>query len=107
MDDKARRWSIVVAAALPGLALAAFCLVAAHESWLIATHQIAVIPKPVPGMTSAPEVPAARLLPLILGSGALAGVFAYAALKPSKKALLYGYLALALVAGIPYALRLL
>lgn len=107
-SDAARgRWLFVVAAAIPCLALLAFCVIGIHEWWLIGTRQIIVVPTPAPGATSAPEVPAARLVPLILGSGALAAVFAFAWLRGSRRALLGGYLAVGLVIGATLVRRLL
>ena len=68
-----------------------------HEWWLILTNQIAVVPMPKSGDAVAVEVPASRVLALVLGSGALAAAFGYALLRGSKKALIGGYAALALV----------
>lgn len=96
-DRKPGRWLFIAAAGVPGLALAAFCAVGIHEWWLISSGQIAVIPTPVPGMKSAPEVPAARLVPLILVSGALAAAFAYALWRGSRRALVGAWVAVALV----------
>jgi len=77
-----------------------FCVVGLHEWWLIATKQIAVIPAPAAGSDSAPEVPAASLLPWIVGSGVLAATFAYAGVRGSVRALVGGYAALRLVLGL-------
>lgn len=90
-------WLLVSAAAVPCAALLVFCGIGIHEWWLISTRQIAVIPNVAPGTTSAPEVPAASLLPLIFVSGALAAAFAYAGWRGSRRALGSAYLALALV----------
>lgn len=96
------RWIFLVAAAVPCAALLVFCGVGIHEWWLISTNQIAVIPTPRPGATSLPEVPAARLVPMILGSGILAATFAYALLRGSRGALLSAYLAVGLVMAVSY-----
>lgn len=98
--DATRRWAFIAAAAVPCAVLAAFCVVGIHEWWLISTKQIVVIPAPVPGATSAPEVPAARLLPLILASGALAGAFAFALWSGSRRALFAAYGAVALLIAL-------
>lgn len=100
-----RRWLFLAAAAIPCAALLLFCVVGVHEWWLISTRQIAVIPAPMPGATSAPEVPAARLVPLIVASGALGAMFAYALLKGSRRALLGAWLAVGLVMAVAYFWR--
>lgn len=97
-----RRWGFRAAAALPCAALLLLCIVGLHEWWLISTRQIVVIPTPSPGTTLAEEVPAARLLPLIFGSGALAAVFAYALLKESRRVLIGAYLAAGLVVAVAH-----
>lgn len=91
------RWAFLLAAGIPCAALLVFCAVGIHEWWLISTHQIAVIPAPRPGDASAPEVPAARLLPLILVSGLAAALFAWAFLRRSGRLLGSAYLAVLLV----------
>jgi len=101
------RWAFLAAAAIPCVALLVFCGIGIHEWWLISTKQIVVIPTPMPGATSAPEVPAARLVPLILGSGLLAAMFAYALLRGSRGALICGYLTVCLVIGVTYVRRML
>ena len=101
----ARRWLFLAAAVIPCVLLLLFCGVAAHEWWLIATKQIAVIPTPKPGDSFAQEVSAASVVPFILGSGVLAAIFAYAALRGSRKALIAGYAAVGLIAGLAYAAR--
>ena len=101
----ARSWLFLAAAAIPCVVLLLFCGVAAHEWWLIATKQIAVIPTPRPGDTFAQEVSASSVVPFILGSGFLAATFAYAALRGSSKALVAGYAAVGLIAGLAYAAR--
>lgn len=93
-------WLFRAAAAIPCAVLLAFCAVGIHEWWLISTHQIAVIPPVTQGMTSAPEVPAARLVPVILGSGILAAMFAYALWRGSRRALGGAYAAVVLVIGV-------
>jgi len=98
-----RRWLFVLAAGLPCLALLVFCVIGAQEWWLISTKQIAVIPMPRPGQASAPEVPAARLVPWVLGSAALAITFAYALARRSTRALALGYAALLAVLGAAWA----
>lgn len=100
-----RRWLFVLAAALPCLVLVVFCAIGVQEWWLIRTQQIAVIPRPHPGQTSAIAVPAQHLVPWILGSGALALTFAYALLRRSPRALLAGWLAVLLVVGLAVARR--
>lgn len=100
-----RRWLFLLAAALPLLVLLAFCVVGIQEWWLIRTQQIAVMPRPVPGQTSAVAIPAGHLVPWILASGALTATFAYALLRRSTRALVGGYLALALVIGAAWARR--
>ena len=97
-----RHWAFLLAAAIPCVALLVFCGIGIHEWWLISTHQIAVIPTPRPGEGSAPEVPAARLLPMILGSGFLAALFAYAFRHGSGRILASAYLAVFLVLGAAY-----
>ena len=101
-----RNWLFIAAAAIPCLVLLAFCVTGIHEWWLIGTKQIAVIPRPHPGDTSAPEVPASSLVPLILGSGALAATFGYALLRRSRKVLIAGYAIVALIAALAYAARI-
>lgn len=100
-------WMFRLAAAIPCAVLLSFCAVGIHEWWLISTHQIAVVPPVTRGMTSAPEVPAARLLPLILGSGILAAMFAYALWRGSKRALGSAYVAVGLVIGVTLVRRML
>ena len=100
-----RRWLFVLAAGLPCLVLLVFCAVGAQEWWLISTRQIAVIPMPRPGQATAAEVPAARLVPWVLGSGALALTFAYALLRRSTRALLAGWLVLLAIVGAAVARR--
>lgn len=102
-----RSWIFLAAAAIPCAVLLVFCGVGIHEWWLISTHQIAVIPTPMRGTTSAPEVPAASLLPLILGSGILAAMFAHALLRGSRRALLGAYLAAGFVIGLILVRRML
>lgn len=102
-----KRWLFIAAAAVPCAALLVFCGTGIHEWWLISTHQIAVIPTPVRGATSAPEVPATRLLPLILGSATLAALFAYAGLRGSARVLICAYLAVGLVIAVPRVLHML
>lgn len=101
------RWAFLAAAAVPCVVLLAFCGIGIHEWWLISTHQIAVIPAPKPGAAMAAEVPAARLVPLILGSGTLAALFAYAFLRGSRGALITAYLAVFLLIGVIYVRRML
>lgn len=96
-ERSVRTWPFIALSALPCAAMLAFCGIGAHEWWLISTHQIAVIPTPAPGASSAPEVPAARLVPLILGSGVLAAAFAYAGWSGSRRALLTAWAMLAAV----------
>ena len=103
----AKRWTFLAAAIVPCAILALFCAVTVHEWWLISTNQIVVTPRPTPGVSSVPEVPAERLLPMIVGSGLLAAGFAFAAWRQSKAALISAYLALALVALLPLLRRLL
>lgn len=92
-------WLFIAAAAIPCAVLLLFSAAGAHEWWLITTKQIVVAPAPRPGVSSIPEVPASSLLPLILGSAALAAMFGYALLRRSRKALAATYLTLLLVAG--------
>ena len=105
MTDSARSWAFIAAAALPCLAALLFFVVGAHEWWLISTRQIAVIPAPRPGQADVVEVSASSLLPLVLGSGALAALFGYALARGSRKALLAGYATVALIAALTYAAR--
>jgi len=102
-----KRWAFLGAAALPCALLLAFCGYTIHEWWLISTHQIAVVPAPARGATSVVEVPAARLVPVILGSALLAATFAYALLRGSRWTLLGGYLALGLLILAPLVRRVL
>lgn len=95
-------WLFSLAAALPCLALLLLAGVGLHEWWLIATNQIAVVPMPKAGDAVAVEVPASRVLALVLGSGALAATFGYALLRGSRKALVGGYVAVLLVAGVAW-----
>lgn len=97
-----KRWFFLAAAVIPCGVLLLLCGVAIHEWWLISTHQIVVIPAPRPGDASEPEVPAARLLPLILGSGAVASMFAYAVLRDSRRALISAYLVVFMVIGVAF-----
>jgi len=100
------RWAFFAAAGIPCVALLVFCGVGIHEYWLISTQQIVVLPALTPGTTSAPGVPAARLVPLILGSGVLAGLFAYAFLRGSRRALAGAYLAVVVVIGFAVVRRM-
>jgi len=100
-----KSWLFLAAAAIPCIAALLFCGVGIHEWWLIGTKQIAVIPRPHPGDTSMPEVPASSLIPFILGSGALAATFGYALLRGSRKVLIAGYAAVGLIAALAYAAR--
>ena len=100
-----RSWLFIAAAAIPCLVLLLFCATGIQEWWLIGTKQIAVIPTPHPGDTSAPEVPASSLVPLILGSGALAATFGYALVRGSRRVLTAGYVIVAVIAGLAYAAR--
>ena len=104
---RVRDWAFLAAAAIPCVALLLFCGLGLHEWWLISTKQIVVIPTPTPNVTSAPEVPAARLLPLIIGSGILAAMFAYALLRGSRGALITAYLTVGLLLGVAYVRRML
>jgi hypothetical protein len=101
------RWAFRAAAAIPCVVLLAFCGFAIHEWWLIHSHQIVITPVPRPGQNSVPEMPAARLLPFIVGSALLAATFAYAVVRSSKAALVGGYVAIALLILVPYVWRLL
>ena len=100
-----RNWLFLAAAALPCAAMLLFFGVAVHEWWLISTRQIVVIPTPLAGAGSAPEVPAANLVPFIVGSGVLAGMFAYALLRGSRRVLIAAYALIALVAGLAWLAR--
>lgn len=102
-----KRWAFVAAALIPCTLLLVLCGIGLHEWWLISTNQIVVTPRPTPGAGSVPQVPAQRLLPLIVGSGLLAAWFGYAGWRGSKAALASGYLALALLALAPLIRRLL
>jgi hypothetical protein len=102
-----RRWAFLAAAAIPCAALLLFFAVGAHEWWLVSSGQIVVIPTPTPGTSSAPETPASRLVPLILGSGILAATFAYAFLRGSRKALIAGYAAIGLLVAVAVVRRML
>ena len=106
MTDSARSWAFIAAAAIPCVAALLFFAVGAHEWWLISTNQIAVIPAPRPGQAAeSVEVSASSLLPLVLGSGALAATFGYALLRRSRGALIAGYTIVALIAGLAWAAR--
>jgi len=100
-----RSWLFIAGAVIPGLAALLFCAVGINEWWLISSGQIAVIPAPTPGVTEAQEVRAWTLLPFIAGSGAIAAAFGYALLRGSRKALIAGYGAVAVIAGMGYAAR--
>jgi hypothetical protein len=102
-----RSWLFVVAAGVPAALLLLFCAVGIHEWWLIRTHQIIVTPPLTPGMTTAHTVPASALLPTILGSGALAGLFGYAFVRGSRTILLCAYLAVCLVVAAAVVRRVL
>jgi hypothetical protein len=104
---EARRWAFRAAAAIPCLALLAFCGFAIHEWWLIHSHQIVITPIPRPGESSVPEMPAARLLPFIAGSALLAATFAYALARSSRAALIGGYAIIGLLIVVPYVWRML
>lgn len=104
---RAKRWGFLAAAAIPCAALLVFCGTGIHEWWLISSHQIAVIPMPRRGDISVPELPAARLVPLIVSGIILAGMFAYALVRGSRRVLVAAYLVLCLVAVVPYAMRML
>lgn len=102
-----KNWAFRAAAAIPCVVLLAYCLVGLHEWWLISTKQIVVIPPVARGTTSAPEVPASRLVPLILGSGILSATFAYALWRGSRRALGAAYLAVALLVAAILVRRML
>lgn len=104
---RAKRWAFLAAAVVPCAVLLLFCAVTVHEWWLISTNQIVVTPRPSPGVSSVPEVPAERLLPIIVGSGLLAAGFAFAAWRRSRAGLVSAYLALVLVALLPLLRRML
>lgn len=101
MESRAGRIAFVVAAGLPALALLAFAAIGVHEWWLIHTHQITVIPRPVPGQSSVPNMPASNALILAAASAAFAGLFAYAWLRRSRLALAGGWLLLVMLAVAP------
>jgi hypothetical protein len=82
------------------------CGVAIREWWLISSGQIAVIPMPVRGQTSVPNVPASSLWPLIAGSGLFAAAFAYALWRGSRRVLIGAYLALLLLIAMPLVRRM-
>ena len=106
MTDSARSWAFIAAAAVPCLAALLFFVVGAHEWWLISTNQIAVIPAPRPGQAAeSVEVSASSLLPLVLGSGALAATFGYALLRRSRRVLVAGYAIVAVIAGLAFFSR--
>lgn len=102
-----RGWPFIVAAAIPCALLLLFAAIGLHEWWLISSGQIVVAPMPQPGEASIPEVPASSLLPLILGSAALAGLFGWALLRGSRRALAGGYAFLLLIVAFGFARRLL
>jgi hypothetical protein len=101
------RWIFLAAAAIPCVLLLVFCGVGIREWWLISSQQIVVIPGAMRGGTTPPGLPASALVPLILGSGALAAMFAYALLRGSRRALYCAYLVLCLVIAAPYIWRML
>ena len=100
-------WIFLAAAAIPCVLLLVFCSVGIREWWLISTQQIVVIPAPTRGGAAPPGLPASALVPLILGSGALAAMFAYALWRGSRRVLYGAYLALCLVIAAPYVWRML
>jgi hypothetical protein len=104
---RVKRLAFLAAAGIPCAVLLAFCAVGLHEWWLISSGQIAVVPTPAPGATSAPEVPASRLVPSILASGILGAMFAYALLRGSRGALISAYLAVGLLIGMTFVRRIL
>ena len=103
---RGKSWIFFAAAAIPCAALLIFSGIGIHEWWLISTHQIVVIPLPARGAASAPEMTGARLAPLILGSGILAALFAYAFLRGSRGVLICAYLAVGLVIAVPYVVHM-
>ncbi len=103
--ERGRSWLFIAAAAIPCVAALLFCAVGIQEWWLISTEQIAVIPAPKPGVSTAREVPASSLLPFIFGSGALAATFGYALLRNSRRVLVAGYVAVGLIAALGWASR--
>jgi hypothetical protein len=102
-----RSWIFLAAAAIPCVLLLAFCSFWVHEWWLISTHQIVMIPTPKRGQTWASEMPASDLVPVILGSGALAALFGYALFRGSKRVLGCAYLILGLIMVAPLVKRML
>jgi hypothetical protein len=99
-------WIFLGAAGVPCVVLLVFFGTAVYEWWLISSGQIAVIPRPMRGQSSVPEMPAASLLPLILGSAMLAALFAFAWLRRSKAALATGYLIALLLIAAPLVRRM-
>lgn len=100
-----RRWTFIAAAAIPCGVLLLFCAAGAREWWLITTGQILVIPAAMAGSSSPHEVPAAQLVPWILGSGALAAAFVHALWRNSRRRLLAAYLATGLALGAVLVIR--
>lgn len=107
MTAPARTWLFIAAAAIPCALLLLFAATGLHEWWLISSKQIVVAPMPRPGESSLPEVPASRLLPLIAGSAALAGLFGWALLRGSRRALAGGYAILLVLVAVAVARRVL
>ena len=107
MSAPRRDWLFVAAAAIPCALLLVFAATGLHEWWLISSKQIVVAPMPRPGESSLPEVPASSLLPLIVGSAALAGLFGWALLRGSRRALAGGHAILLLLVAFAFARRML
>lgn len=105
MAAASRRWTFIAAAAIPCGVLLLFCVAGAREWWLITTGQILVIPAAMAGSSAPHEVPAARLVPWILGSGALAAAFAQALWRDSRRLLLAAYLVTGLALGAVLTVR--
>ena len=103
----AGRWGFLAAAAVPCAVLLVFCAIGMREWWLIGSGQIVVIPTPAPGSASAPEVPTDRLALVVLGSGALAALFAYALVRGSKRTLVTAWLVVGVLIGAAVVRRML
>ena len=93
------RWLFVLAAGIPCVVFFIILCVGVHEWYLVATHQVVVIPRPQKGDVSVPNMPASDLYPWIFVSGALTAAFAYALMRNSTRILKAGWLlVLAIVA---------
>lgn len=86
-----KRRLFLVAAAIPAVLFLGIFLFGLNDWYMITTHQLVVIPRPLKGQTSVPNMPASDLYPWIIATGTLTATFGYALWRRSKRALAGGY----------------